>query len=673
MTTKINIDYLNLDGDYLFGITNSSIFIRVVSTDIIIYSQRLFVLYDIEPYKLNKIYYTTINYPLISTTTILENIQLPQSLKYNLVLPTVLGNPANLYIYPLTTNIPLVLLGLVNTVGKVYINVTVSSYNINYNTVISNPRSYRINLFNNYNENYFNIQGNITSINAGGLSITSSISTYNLYNALPYNIDMKTKIYFYNTLYCSIINLATMSRKKDNSIIFLIKLYNGLVELYSYITCINIDKINYLDKYIKTMYFEIGVSIVGVNTMSITMFSYDYNDYFMGTPVPLVYNMIFVLSSVNSNLYDLIIDYIGTPLIQPIIPTDICFTEDIFNPLNIQIYQVCEHYVKNIESLKLVDLISFEVEDNYVNEFFQNKVLSLHRVASYLSNYFIKDYNLYKIINSQQNISSKIINIENSITNCILIKIIFLYVGNSNERKNYELYGKLFLDNYNLEIYHIKYDFTPPPVNLYLDLLNFLLYMMVNYYQINIFFYNNPSDPVITGPIQYSNLPNPFYNFNYMSLTRINGTQLYFSLDPNNYLKFNLQIKFDYYILFFYSTVITDNELIFQVGNLYFKILKIDNPNGNLNYGTSLYYIMFANLIELNIFMKYIKTGIYQIVNVIPLDYFNITTSKNFIKNSNGFWVISDGPGSLINFTIKNLYVDQIYLYGENNINNIIV
>ena len=67
------------------------------------------------------------------------------------------------------------------------------------------------------------------------------------------------------------------------------------------------------------------------------MFSYDYNNYFLGTPAPLVYNTIFLLSSVNFTLYNIIIDYVGTPLIQPIIPTDLCFTQDIFNPINLNL------------------------------------------------------------------------------------------------------------------------------------------------------------------------------------------------------------------------------------------------------------------------------------------------------------------------------------------------
>ena len=85
---------------------------------------------------------------------------------------------------------------------------------------------------------------------------------------------------------------------------------------------------------------------------------------------------------------------------------------------------------------------------------------------------------------------------------------------------------------------------------------------------------------------------------------------------------------------------------------------------------------------ELNIFMEFIKTGTIKQINENKLsNYFNITNSIPFYNYYmlNNYWVSDNSPiifNSLqtinryeINFSINNLYVNQIYLYGELFIN----
>jgi len=192
-------------------------------------------------------------------------------------------------------------------------------------------------------------------------------------------------------------------------------------------------------------------------------------------------------------------------------------------------------------------------------------------------------------------------------------------------------------------------------------------------YQIKLYFYNKKNSVVPS-----------YYLFNQIDLFKNNNdfnTQFDISSSTNTYtneyLKFNILINKEYYILFLYgdtnSFLENFNELIFVYNTFTFKIFKIENPNGNQLENKSLFYICFQNLKELNIFMIFIKTSKIDIINsnLKLSNYFNIQKSITFYNyyNLNNFWVINDDVNIInrykIIFSINNLYINQIYLYGN--------
>jgi len=212
-----------------------------------------------------------------------------------------------------------------------------------------------------------------------------------------------------------------------------------------------------------------------------------------------------------------------------------------------------------------------------------------------------------------------------------------------------------------------------------------LLFLSTTTYQIKLYFYNIKN-----------NLVPAFYLFNEISLLKnTNDFNFQFDISPldntynTGYLQLNTQINIQYYILFLYvdnDTILNqsnfDELVFFHNGNI-FKIFKINNPNGNLYTNKLLFYISFQNLTELNIFMKFISTGILNTqINIgILSNYFNIGNSIPFYNyyQLNNYWVIDNSPTIFnssqtinryeINFSINELYVKQIYLYGELFIN----
>lgn len=420
------------------------------------------------------------------------------------------------------------------------------------------------------------------------------------------------------------------------------------------------------------------------NTNIVNMFSYDYEKYFDNTILPVEY---YNINSSQSTLYD----------------------DLILNDINLDIPIILDlQYTYLFINLDLIylqkNLINPEFLNNYVYNFTKSTKINLEIMINYLINFIFKEYNIFKIINIKkknipdnqfiiknylyQNESlyqptknipkfNKIINFNNNIVNCIRCKIIFYYSSDKNKQINgmYTVDGKLFLNNYNLEIYHKKYDFT----NVSTDdnkkkLINMLLWLGASTYKIKLFFYNKKNSVVPA-----------FYLFNQINLFKINNDfKIQFELTAldnnytNGYIQLNTNINIQYYILFLYANNNTFlnqsnfDELIFLYNSYIFKLLKINSPNGNLNKDKIIFYICFQNLKEINIFMEFIKNGILntQLDDNNLSNYFNIEKSITFYNyyDLNNYWIIdSTQPINKyeIFFSINNLHIEQIYLYGD--------
>ena len=198
-----------------------------------------------------------------------------------------------------------------------------------------------------------------------------------------------------------------------------------------------------------------------------------------------------------------------------------------------------------------------------------------------------------------------------------------------------------------------------------------LIFLQTTKYQIKLYFYNKKNSVVPS-----------YYLFNQVNLLKKNNdfTTL-FDINANTctytneYIKFNIIINKEYYILFLYADTNSFlnspnfDELIFVCETFTFKIFLIKKPNGNQLENKLLFYICFQNLMELNIFMEFIRTGKIIKSNTKLSNYFNIPKSITFYNyyNLNNFWVGNDESTITekykIYFSISNLYINQIYLY----------
>lgn len=666
--------------------------------------------------------------------------------KYNYLSLIYLGLPNNKFIESFKIDYNYIKIGSPNTgncmdsSGNQYCCVDCSG---NYDGLSTQYITMFNNNFgtNNYYGNKLELSGDIYQIcipnNIGITSynlITNTTYNYNLFK-IKNNMDItiNTNIYFYD---CSsnpyplsyIINLNTYN---FNDVLNVLDEYENIILGINYVDtsgnictdisgniCENILSLNLQtfnpdqlcsntdisgNNYYNTLFFFNYIDN-NCNTNEINMFEYDYEKYFLNTRLGVeLYN----INSYQYNLYD---EIIGTD-----------------NNLSVpKILDITNSYLfMNLDYIRLEKIfINPELLNNVFYKFTKSNKINFDIIINYLINFTIKKYNVFKITNlvntkfinyksvlnnyqildkdvsinkySYQNEinynpliinTDKIININNNIVNCIKCKIVFYYSSNTNIKINgfYSLDAKLFLDNYNLKLYHKKYDFE----NISSDenkkkLLNMLLFLSTTTYQIKLYFYNKKNSAVPS-----------LYLFNEVNLLKNNNDfNLQFDVSPldntynNGYLQLNIQINTQYYILFLYAnndTILNQsnfNELVFFSDKTIFKIFKINSPNGNLYKNKIIFYICFQNLMELNIFMEFIKTGIIKQINENKLsNYFNINNSIPFYNYYmlNNYWVSENSPiifNSLqtinryeINFSINNLYVNQIYLYGELFIN----
>ena len=756
MSNLVYINFINIDSQNFFNSQNSTILVSLSSeTGYNKYSNEYYVKFDyIDNTTIKKYYieFFDISLELLNTDNFTMEISF-FSYVYGYYKDDI---DKSLIIYNTNNFYQLIYLGLPNLKDQINIIVDYNYYVTESNKVLPQVfynDSKSIMMLNNYQgllnyiQNSIFLSGIIYKIYIN--SITSVIDIYNNNYKLfkinnNINLGLETRIYFNNIiktfsniLYLNSYNFSDYKLFPENyeSIITLIDyIYlpedifykntssdkyfykidsNGNEEKfesfeydqeikYSVVLSLNLQTFNSVElenenenKYYNVLFFK---NYINDNYFvnSITVFDYDYNKYFNDN---VEYNNII---NHSSDLYNKIINN-DVNLIVPIIP------------------QINYSYLLiNLDLLNLINMIKFNCENNYFNNFMKSNKISVDTLIEYLSNFELKLCNIYKISNnnikdsninlnnlsynllsynynysyntSKNNINIEdytnkpIINFNNNIINCIRCKIVFLF----NQIGYYSLYGKIFLDNYNIQIYHKNYDITDLTEKK--KLINLLIYLATVSLGIKIIFYNDiDSEPKVSSFFNYYLNTNPYYLFNEINLVRnLNNYDIYFDINSTNinynqqYLKLNIKIKLDYYILFLYSdknSILKDyNELVFSYSQYIFKIFKNTDKNGNIYENKDLFYIAFNNLKEINIFLEYLNTGLF-ITNISKLsNYFNIQKSVTFCNyyNINNYWVLDSLPEpqiangnpdvllkNKIFFSINNLHINQIYLQGE--------
>ena len=740
MEDIIYINFIDASSKSLFSNFNNKITITInYLNEITLFQNNYDIYYDINKTINNKKYF--INIPKTvkeQITTSNFTISLP---KYYYFQYGYYNNEnyKSIIIYKNFNYLPLIYLGLPNFKSNEYFKINYKYNNIdvnNFTDCSGNPincncdidcsgnydgtNDFQTTLFNNYfgNDNYFlntlKLPGDIYQIcinNNDGIIGRDNSSKYKLFKIKNnMDVDSKTNIYFYDdtsgNILSYIIHLNTYnfypiknSPTEYENIIININYLSGLVDssgsVYNTVLSLNMETFNpnqlcQMENdvsgnfYYNTLFFKNYVNS-DYYVDSINIFDYDYDKYFVNTENPIeLYN----INYYQYDLYDLIISP-DTNLSIPII-------------LNIT-----EPYLfMNLDYINLNNkLIKFNYANDYFYKFTKSNKINLEILEKYLINFTIKKYNVFEITNIRYNLSNdknerdtvknnlyinetyhsisylyknpnEFINFNNNIVNCIRCKIVFYYSSNTNIEINglYSVDTKIFLSNYNLDLYNKKYNFE----NITSDeekkkLINMLLFLQTTTYKIKLYFYNKKNS-VVTS----------YYIFNQVDLIKndfdFNTIIDLYPLNNNfteGYLKLNILINKEYYILFLYSEngSFLDNsnfdELIFLIDNIVFKIFKINKPNGNIYENKILFYIVFQNLKELNIFMNFIKYGkINTNYNSKLSNYFNIPKSITFYNyyDLNYYWV-SNYESLLnkyeINFSINNLYVNQIYLYGD--------
>lgn len=392
---------------------------------------------------------------------------------------------------------------------------------------------------------------------------------------------------------------------------------------------------------------------------------------------------------------------------------------ELKKPLIIELNYPLAYYIQNIDLINIVNMINFNFENNFMADLLKSKKNIIETIVNYLANYKIIKYNVYKIINVYKNETTNLsfsnsykinndfepktnynydntpnrpndlnknfnykINFNNNIMNCVRCHIFFIFTNNTF----YTFDAKLFIDNYSIAIYNKKYDFDNNIDDTNKKkFLNMLIYLCTKTISIKLIFYANNIYTNNINPNPYSKYNGPYeilynqINFYKTSLSKDDfNLFLDISGDKNNYktarLNLNMTFKKDYYILFLYADANTFlsnyDELKFVFDKYLFKINKIKTPNANLYEDKLLFYISFNDIYEINSFMNYIKTLKLEYPKNIS-NYFNFKKSKTFVcyYELNDYWIynkIDDNmPKHQIYFSINNLEIKQIYLYGN--------
>jgi hypothetical protein len=737
MSKIIYINFINIDNQNFFKLNNDIVYISLSNeSGYNKYRNEYGIRYDYIDNTIIKKYYIE-TYDLKTDLLTTENFTLEIS-SFNFIYGYYKDEDSkSLIIYNNNNFYQLIYLGLPNLKNSVNIFVDYNYMQVETDYLLINseyPDSKSIMMLNNYQgslnyvQNTIFLDGLIYLIKINSIiDLSDTFNNYKLFKINDsINLDLDTRIYFYNdiTSFSYIINLNCYNfseyklyPENYETICLLIDyMIEGESNIkYSVILSLNLQTFNSIDLedetdnkyYYNTLFFK---NYVNENYFvnSITMFDYDYDKYF---------NTNTELHNIINFYYDLYGKIIGNDvnLVEPTIPETNYYSYLLINFDRINLLNLIKINSENnkFEKIMWSSKISLDTIINYLSQFelklcnvyyiFNHKIINYDYMDTNISNSQSLSYNYNYLYSNSKNILNKnysnikinkgIINFDNNIINCVRCKIVFLF----NYMGSYSFYGKLFLDNYSIQIYHKNYKVDSDEDKK--KLINLLLYIGSVSLGIKIIFYNQiDSEPKVSSFFNYYLNTNPYYLFNEINLSRkLDDYDVYFdiaSTDKNynqQYLKFNINIKLDYYILFFYSdkdSVLANyNELVFVYSQYIFKILKNPITNGNIYENKEVFYIGFNNLKQINLFLIYLNTGLFVTNNNKLSNFFNIPTSVTFCNyyNINNYWVLDSLPVPLVTdgnpnvllknkiyFSINNLKINNIYLQGDFYIKEII-
>lgn len=619
-------------------------------------------------------YYSIINYTYLNVYSSISTYNFLIYLNYGLLYYYDNINKI-IYIYSKFINIPYIFLGSINSEENIDTYNTLILDSFTSPSSLSNNYNIKINIeSNSFKESTMRISGETLEILSLMISKTTNFNyMYYLYNLiLPAKINQLLIIYVYDLNYIKIknINLKDQKNCEIDKINFLVELINSTGDIiYSFLININYDKIKNLSNNNFVIFFPNYVNIL-FSSINLYVFYETYEIYFSNL-IPSDYELCNPITISNTNLYDKIINS-DVDLIEPVIP----------------FYNLKDYYL-NIDKIYLKKYFILPNISELVLLFMNSNKDELVLIVDYLNNYNILSYNLYTITRYTMDSNDYNNNInnneyENSLLNNFLLNSMKMYIEflfkNKNEtnclefnyNKGYDIYTKLLNNNKSIDLFHKEYDFV---INKKKQLIQDLLIIIMNYFQVNLYFYNNLDDLDNTVNIfKNKSLTNPYIKFNKFILEK-SDIKLGFKLDQNYFLKFYLNINLNYKILIFkiLKTIILDEVLLFitEYNNqqLIFKIFKINEPNGNTNVNYDLYYIVFKNIKECNEFIKYITTGILYITEDQVKSFFAINKSLNFKKNENNFYIITSDITNIINFQLDKLDLTLGNIFSNNFIN----
>lgn len=658
MTEKIDVKILLIDDTLIFNRTNNQIIIKKVdslNSTKLLYEETTTVKYDLDDYLLFKKYFFTTNYyiyysfpDILKTENIIIKFNDPN------IIYSYDNSSRTLSLYYTNYNLPFEMLGIRNVNISIAVNFIMNAQLnngefINNYIKVSNVKNYTL-----QNQNIINIFGNIILFTSFTIQDTSNpeklYKLYKLNTNTEIFLNKFLKIYFYDLSYSNIQNIPYSGVREftTNAIPVLIQLSYKTTVKYQYIINLNFDVVELRENFYLVLFFK---NLVNINFDNIVLrvFSYDFITYF-ATTVSTDYTYCEQINFEKSNLYNILIEN------NTNIPETSILNLDFDN------------FDINIDLIRIRELILFEVRNiDRVSNFLQSGNIEIKVLISFLYNYRIKDYNFVNVrfnkvlfennqfadVNSfrVQRLYDEnyVINFNNIELNCMLINIELLFYDIKNKINRYNIYGMLLYNNNTWDIYTKRILLTDE--NKY-NLIKDLSIISNTYFQINIYAYNSIDDlnnNIKISKLANTTMPNPFYKFNSITLNR-SFSSLGFILDENNYLKFSLTLTSDYKVLIFQvPKTITDTILNFKTNNYIFKIFRINgsyddpmlNITSNPNPNTNLYSILFSGISDCNYFMNYIQFGISTSPKSIN-SYFNIPKSKNFIKDSFGFYTITD-------------------------------
>jgi hypothetical protein len=668
MSNIINFIFIEISDNILASTKNNLVYINVYTADnkTITFSDQVQINYNFNNYLVIKEYFIeTTYYNYYSTPLTTSNFYIEindPSINYNYIYSV-----NTIYFYRQNIVIPFTMLGLINYNNTISLIVNYSSQEFGSNFATNNKIVNLKNFFIN-NRNTLQVSGTTTQIFDMTLTNSSDDTiTYNFFSTIfPSNVNNLFKIYFYDPTFVYINNIS--NKNNTYAINFLIEIYNNRKKIYSYLINLNSNYIDNSSNSYDVIFFKNQISNVDYTKIVLRVFDYDYYNYF-------------------SSL--LVSDYVGCEqitldkanLYYILIANNNNIPKTVILNLNINDYNI------NVSYIQLKSILLFNTNaENLTARFLQSNKILFELLVDYLINFKIKNYNFYSLnifkipvnneyqtvnnLNTLNNYTKDnlILNFNNFYLNGILINIEILYYDKLKQIQIFNIYGMIFNNNNIWDIYTKKINLNS---NNKTKLIEQMTIMLLNYFQINVYIYNNIDDlnNNIKIKLLNSNIVNPFYFYNKMILDKKNSS-LGYNLE-DNYLKFIFNINLDYKLLIFQLPItFTEDILTFQTSSTnIFKIFKIFPPNYN-NYQNNIYSLFFQNTNEVTSFMNYIQYGVLK-KPLNSVSYYNIITSLYFKKNLIGFYQITNNitENNLLYFSIINLNLTTNNIFYNNYIN----